>query len=32
MFARLLAMTSTLVCWANIPVEAMERARIIVSP
>jgi len=32
MFAKLLAITSTLVCWANMPVEAMERARMIVSP
>ena len=32
MFARLLAITSTLVCWASIPVEAMERARMISSP
>jgi hypothetical protein len=28
MFARLLAMVSTLVCWAAMPVDAIESARI----
>src|SRR6185295_12794877 len=32
MFARLFAMTSTLVCWANIPVAAMLKALMVRTP